>query len=53
MISRDYFKLLSETDIPYYCEHDTYDMRSRQRVIELDESGQVSGLQSVSIWPTY
>ena len=40
----DDFKLLSETDIPYYCEHDTYDMRSRQRVIELDESGQVSGV---------
>jgi gamma-butyrobetaine dioxygenase len=38
------FKLLSETDIPYYCEHDTYDVRSRQRVIELDEHGAVSGL---------
>lgn len=38
------FKLLSETDIPYYCEHDTYDMRSRQRVIELDEHGQVTGV---------
>ncbi|CAN7468248.1 TauD/TfdA family dioxygenase [Rhizobium sp. LjRoot254] len=38
------FKLLSETDIPYYCEHDHYDMRSRQRVIELDAHGEVSGL---------
>ena len=31
------FKLLSETLIPFYCEHDTFDMRARQRVIELDE----------------
>jgi gamma-butyrobetaine dioxygenase len=38
------FKLLSETDIPYYCEHDHYDMRSRQRVIELDQHGEVSGV---------
>ena len=38
------FKLLSETLIPYYCEHDTYDARARQRVIELDESGEVSGV---------
>jgi gamma-butyrobetaine dioxygenase len=38
------FRLLSETEIPFYCEHDTYDMRSRQRVIELDEHGEVSGL---------
>ena len=38
------FALLSETEIPYYCEHDTYDMRSRQRVIELDSKGEVSGL---------
>lgn len=38
------FRLLSETDIPYYCEHDHYDVRSRQRVIELDEHGQVSGV---------
>ncbi|MDO6962841.1 TauD/TfdA family dioxygenase [Rhizobium alvei] len=40
----DDFKLLSETEIPYYCEHDTYDMRSRQRVIELDQHGEVSGV---------
>ncbi len=38
------FALLSETLIPYYCEHDTYDMRSRQRVIELDSHGEVSGV---------
>ena len=38
------FKLLSETLIPYYCEHDAYDMRSRQRVIELDDHGEVSGV---------
>jgi gamma-butyrobetaine dioxygenase len=38
------FALLSETEIPYYCEHDHYDMRSRQRVIELDSHGEVSGL---------
>lgn len=38
------FKLLAETDIPYYCEHDHYDMRSRQRVIELDQHGEVSGV---------
>ena len=38
------FKLLSETDIPYYCEHDHYDMRSLQRVIELDQHGEVSGV---------
>ncbi|MBO9112432.1 MULTISPECIES: TauD/TfdA family dioxygenase [Rhizobium/Agrobacterium group] len=25
------FALLSTTDIPYYCEHDTYDMRSRRK----------------------
>lgn len=38
------FKLLSEVAIPFYCEHDTYDMRSRQTVIELDQHGAVSGL---------
>ncbi|WP_377293308.1 TauD/TfdA family dioxygenase [Rhizobium sp. SG2393] len=38
------FRLLSEIDIPFYCEHDTYDMRSRQRVIELDKYGEVAGL---------
>lgn len=38
------FALLSETLVPYYCEHDGYDMRSRQRVIELDSRGEVSGV---------
>jgi gamma-butyrobetaine dioxygenase len=38
------FALLSETLIPYYCEHDSYDVRSRQRVIELDGHGEVSGV---------
>jgi gamma-butyrobetaine dioxygenase len=38
------FKILAETDIAYYCEHDHYDMRSRQRVIELDQHGEVSGV---------
>jgi gamma-butyrobetaine dioxygenase len=38
------FRLLAETEIPYYCEHDTYDVRSRQRVIELDAHGQVNGV---------
>ena len=38
------FKLLSEVPIPFYCEHDDYDMRSRQTVIELDQHGEVSGL---------
>jgi gamma-butyrobetaine dioxygenase len=38
------FRLLVETDIPYYCEHDTFDMRARQRVIELDEYGEISGV---------
>lgn len=38
------FRLLSEIAIPFYCEHDTYDMRSRQTVIELDQHGEVSGL---------
>ncbi|NIY73494.1 DUF971 domain-containing protein [Marivivens donghaensis] len=38
------FKLLSEISIPFFCEHDTYDARSRQTVIELDQHGEVSGL---------
>lgn len=38
------FRLLSEIDIPFYCEHDDYDMRSYQRVIELDQHGAVEGL---------
>ncbi|GAB1480301.1 gamma-butyrobetaine dioxygenase [Paracoccaceae bacterium] len=43
-IDPDGFRLLASTDIPFYCEHDTYDMRSYQRVIELDAHGEVSGL---------
>jgi gamma-butyrobetaine dioxygenase len=38
------FRLLAETDIPYYCEHDDYNMRARQKVIELDDAGEVSGV---------
>lgn len=38
------FRLLAETDVPFYCEHDEYDMRSWQRIIELDQHGEVSGL---------
>lgn len=38
------FQLLAETRIPYYNEHDAHDMRTRQHVIELDDSGAVSGV---------
>lgn len=38
------FELLVATDVPYYCEHDDFDMRARQRVIELDEHGNISGV---------
>lgn len=38
------FRLLSEIDIPFYKEHDGIDMRARQRVIELDRHGEVSGV---------
>lgn len=38
------FELLAATSIPYYCEHDEFDMRARQRVIELDENGDISGV---------
>ncbi|TYC51669.1 gamma-butyrobetaine,2-oxoglutarate dioxygenase [Rhodobacterales bacterium] len=38
------FDLLVATDVPYYCEHESFDMRSRQRVIELDEYGNISGV---------
>ena len=38
------FRLLSEVPIPFFCEHDSYDARSRQHVIELDAHGEVSGL---------
>lgn len=43
-IDPDAFRLLSETEIPFYKEHDGIDMRARQRVIELDHNGEVSGL---------
>ena len=38
------FKVLSEVPVPFFCEHDSYDMRSRQTIIELDQHGEVSGL---------
>ena len=38
------FRLLAETDVPFYKEHDTIDMRSRQYVIERDRHGAVSGV---------
>jgi gamma-butyrobetaine dioxygenase len=38
------FRLLSEIDVPFNCEHDAFDMRARQRVIELDEHGHITGL---------
>lgn len=38
------FRLLAEREIPFYKEHDDIDMRARQRVIELDRHGEVSGL---------
>lgn len=44
MIDPDGFRILAETDVPFYCEHDTYDARSWQRIIELDRHGHVAGL---------
>ncbi len=38
------FRLLSETEVPFYKEHDGIDMRARQRVIELDHKGEVAGV---------
>jgi gamma-butyrobetaine dioxygenase len=38
------FKLLADISVPFNCEHEGYDMRARQRVIELDEHGNVAGL---------
>ena len=43
-IDPEAFRLLAETDIPFYKEHDGIDMRARQRVIELDRHGEVSGV---------
>ena len=38
------FRILTETEVPFYKEHDGIDMRARQRVIELDHNGEVSGV---------
>jgi gamma-butyrobetaine dioxygenase len=38
------FRLLTEIEVPFYKEHDGIDMRARQRVIELDRHGEVSGV---------
>ena len=38
------FRLLSEIEVPFYKEHEGIDMRARQRVIELDRHGEVSGV---------
>jgi len=38
------FALLAETKIPFYYDHDAFDWRARQRVIELDTTGAVSGV---------
>jgi len=38
------FDLLTEIEVPFYKEHDGIDMRARQRVIELDRNGEVSGV---------
>ena len=38
------FRLLTERTLPFYYEHDGFDMRARQRVIELDHAGEVAGV---------
>ena len=38
------FALLSETLVPFRQEHEMYDTRARQRVIEVDADGAVSGV---------
>jgi gamma-butyrobetaine dioxygenase len=38
------FRLLAETEVPFYKEHDGIDMRARQRVIELDHNDEVAGV---------
>ena len=38
------FRLLAQTPVPFYKEHDGIDMRARQHVIELDRHGEVSGV---------
>ncbi|MEQ8443752.1 MAG: TauD/TfdA family dioxygenase [Alphaproteobacteria bacterium] len=40
----DEFAILSQNDMPFYYDHDSYDLRARQRVIELDATGAVSGI---------
>lgn len=40
----DDFALLSQTDIPFFYQHDGFDLRARQRVIELDAEGAVAGI---------
>ncbi len=40
----DDFRLLCDTLVPFYNEHDRYDMRARQRVIELDDQGDIAGV---------
>lgn len=40
----DEFELLATVTAPFYYEHDVFDWRARQRVIELDANGAVSGL---------
>lgn len=41
----DYFKLLTETKVPFRYTTDTQDVRARQRIIELDpDNGEVSGV---------
>ncbi|MGF1630132.1 MAG: TauD/TfdA family dioxygenase [Kiloniellaceae bacterium] len=38
------FALLAETEIPFYWEHEGFDIRARQRVIELDHNDEISGV---------
>lgn len=38
------FELLANTRVPFFYEHEAFDWRARQRVIELDEQGAVAGL---------
>jgi len=40
----DHFELLCQIKIPFFYEHEEFDWRSRQRVIELDDNDQISGV---------